>query len=86
MPVLSRFLGMVVLMYYNDHDPPHFHVRYGEHQALLGIRDLRLLAGSLPPRALGLVMEWASRYQEELWANWERARRGEHLAPIPPLE
>jgi hypothetical protein len=86
MPVLSRFLGMVVLMYYNDHDPPHFHVRYGEHQALLGIRDLRLLAGSLPPRALGLVIEWAFRYREELWANWERARRGEPLVPIPPLE
>ena len=86
MPVLSRFLGMVVLMYYNDHDPPHFHVRYGEHQALLGIRDPRLLAGSLPPRALGLVIEWASRYREELWANWERARRGEPLVPIPPLE
>jgi hypothetical protein len=77
---------MVVLMYYNDHDPPHFHVRYGEHQALLGIRDLRLLAGSLPPRALGLVIEWASRYREGLWANWERARRGEPLVPIPPLE
>jgi len=86
MPVLSRFLGMVVLMYYNDHDPPHFHVRYGKHQALLGIRDLRLLAGSLPPRALGLVIEWASRYREELWAHWERARRGEPLVPIPPLE
>lgn len=86
MPVVSRFFGLVVAMYYQDHDPPHFHVRYGERQALVAIRDLRVLAGSLPPRALGLVVEWASLHREALLENWERARRGEPLRPIPPLE
>ncbi len=60
MPVISRFFGLVVAMYYNDHDPPHFHVRYGDHQALVAISDLRILAGGLPPRSFsigGLVGE-----------------------------
>lgn len=84
--MISRFFGLVVAMYYNDHDPPHFHVRYGDHQALVAISDLRILAGGLPPRALGLVVEWASLHREGLLENWERARRGEPLRLIPPLE
>jgi len=85
-PVVSRFYGIVVLMYYSDHDPPHFHVRYSGRKAAIAIEDGRLLAGSLPPRARALVAEWAKLHQDELLKNWERARRGEHLKPIPPLE
>ena len=86
MPEISRFFGIIVLMYYNDHPPPHFHVRYGGQRALVGIESLTLLEGRLSPRVLGLVVEWASMHQEELLADWEHARRQEPLEPIVPLE
>lgn len=86
MPEISRFFGIIVLMYYNDHPPPHFHVRYGGQRALVGIESLTLLEGALSPRVRGLVVEWASMHQEELMADWERARMQEPLEPIVPLE
>jgi len=55
MPEISRFFGIIMAMYYEDHAPPHFHVRYGDHRA---IETLEAIAGRLPPRALGLVLEW----------------------------
>jgi hypothetical protein len=85
-PEISRFFGIIVFMYYNDHQPRHFHVRYGEQKAIFSIESLTVLRGSLTPRALGLVVEWASRHQEELMDEWERARRQEPLKPIVPLE
>ncbi|MFD3006595.1 DUF4160 domain-containing protein [Thermus tengchongensis] len=85
MPRLSRFYGIAVAMFYDDHPPPHFHARYGDHEALIGIVDLRVLAGSLPPKAMALVVEWALLHQGELMDNWHRARRREPLVPIPPL-
>jgi len=60
MPEISRFFGIVVTMCYNDHSPPHFHVRYGEQKALIGIEFPGILQGKLSPRILGLVVEWAS--------------------------
>ncbi len=86
MPEVSRFFGIVVKMFYNDHEPPHFHALYSGQMALISIRDLKVLGGSLPPRALGLVIEWAVLHQEALMENWERARRKEPLVRIPPLE
>ena len=86
MPEISRFFGIIVLMYYNDHPPPHFHVRYGGQRALVGIESLTLLEGTLSPRVRGLVVEWASMHQEELMEDWERARRQEPLESIVPLE
>lgn len=80
------FFGIIVLMYYNDHPPPHFHVRYGGQRALVGIESLTLLEGTLSPRVRGLVVEWASMHQEELMEDWGRARRQEPLEPIVPLE
>lgn len=85
-PEIARFLGLVITMHYRDHDPPHFHVRYGDRKALFAIESMALLAGGLPPRAMGLVTEWGVRHREELLANWERARRQEPLQRIPPLE
>jgi hypothetical protein len=73
-------------MYYKDHPPPHFHVRYAEQRALVDIQSLTLLEGRLSPRVLGLVVEWASMHQEELMVDWEYARRQEPLQPIVPLE
>ncbi len=85
MPEISRFFGIVIAMFYNDHAPPHFHVRYGGERALIGIETLILLEGRLSPRALGLVMEWASSHQAELLEDWNLARRQAPLKSIEPL-
>jgi len=66
MPEISRFLGIVIFMHFNDHNPPHFHAKYGNQKAIIGIEDLSLIEGNLPPRALALVIEWASLHQKEL--------------------
>ena len=86
MPEISRFFGIIVLMYYNDHSPPHFHVRYGGQKAIIGIETLAVLRGRLTPKALGLVVEWAAKHQEELMDDWELARRQKPLTSILPLE
>jgi hypothetical protein len=86
MPEISRFLGMIVRMYWDDHPPPHFHVEYGGVQATLRIDTLEVMRGQLPGRALALLAEWALAHREELRENWQRAERGEPLMPIAPLE
>lgn len=86
MPEISRFFGMIVAMYYNDHPPPHFHVRYGDQKATIEIETLDILEGSLARRALNLVQEWASLHQDELRDDWERSRRQAPLVKIQPLE
>jgi hypothetical protein len=86
MPELSRFFGLVIFMFYRDHPPPHFHVRYGGQRAIIDIRSLAVLEGHLSPRALGLVTEWAALHRGELLEAWERARRHEPLGQIAPLE
>jgi Domain of unknown function (DUF4160) len=86
MPEISRFYGIVIRMFYNDHLPPHFHAEYGEHEALIDINALAVIAGKLPPRALGLVMEWASLHQNEIISQWEKARNLEALDKIEPLK
>lgn len=86
MPVISRFLGIIIAMYYQEHNPPHFHVRYNEYKASVSIKDLALLNGKLPPKVLGLVIEWASQHQQELMEDWELAERLQALRPIKPLE
>jgi hypothetical protein len=86
MPEISRFLGMIISMYFNDHAPPHFHVRYGSHKAIISIDDLRLLEGALPPRVLGLAVEWATIHRQELVEDWNLARERQSLRPIAPLE
>ena len=86
MPEISRFFGIIIAMFYDEHNPPHFHARYGEHKAEFAIKSLSLLAGRLPPRVMGLVMEWASIHQDELMADWELARQQAELKRIAPLE
>jgi hypothetical protein len=86
MPEISRFFGIVVAMYYNDHAPPHFHVRYGQQKAVIGIDPVVVLEGRLSPRTRGLVLEWAAQHQAELMADWELARRQVPLHKIDPLE
>lgn len=85
MPEICRFYGIIIKMYFDDHNPPHFHAEYGSDQAVMEINSLATIAGQLPPRARGLVAEWASLHQEELRACWQRARSLESLGKIDPL-
>lgn len=86
MPEISRFLGLVIRMHFDDHEPPHFHVQYGEARATVRIDPPGLLAGDLPPRVLALAVEWASVQEVSLLDNWRRLRRHEQARPISPLE
>ncbi|MDQ7029186.1 MAG: DUF4160 domain-containing protein [Ardenticatenia bacterium] len=85
MPEICRFFGISIKMYFGDHPPPHFHGEYGEHRAVIDIRTLTVIGGHLPPRALGLVVEWASQHQAELLELWERAANHQPLYKLPPL-
>ncbi len=85
MPELCRFYGIVIHMYFGDHSPPHFHARYGDQEAILDIDNLAVLRGRLPPRANGLVVEWAAQHQAELLEAWRRAERQENPGKIDPL-
>ncbi len=86
MPRISFFYGIAIWMYWNEgaHARPHFHARYQDEAASVDLAG-EVIAGSLPPRALSLVAEWAVLHHDELLANWERARRNEPLEPIEPL-
>lgn len=86
MPEISRFLGIVIAMYFDDHNPPHFRARYGERKASILIKDFTVLEGTLPPRVMGLVIEWAAIHKTELLRDWENAKANTPLLPIAPLE
>jgi hypothetical protein len=86
MPSVSHFFGIMIYMYYNDHSPPHFHAEYAGSEALIEIETLRVISGKIPRRAHAMVIEWADAHRTELTANWEKARNGERLAQIEPLE
>ena len=73
-PEISRFFGIVIKIFIDDHNPPHFHAEYGNDLALIEIRNSSVFSGRLPPRVIGLVIEWATLHQQELLANWDRAR------------
>ena len=85
MPELARFYGIIVRMYAADHPPPHFHAQYAERKAVIGIADLSVIEASLPSRALGLVIEWASLHQDELHEAWIRASSSQPPGRIDPL-
>ncbi len=72
-------------MYFNDHNPPHFHVQYNDYRASLKVHDAAILEGELPARVVGLVAEWANLHREELMNNWETLRASGEWAKIPPL-
>jgi hypothetical protein len=85
MPELSSFLGIVIMMYFNDHNPPHFHAKYNEYRASITISNLSILEGNLPPRILGLVMEWAEIHKEELMNDWNLIKSSGKYNKITPL-
>jgi hypothetical protein len=85
MPEISRFLGILILMHFREHNPPHFHVEYNEFRASLTIEPLALTEGKLPPRVHSLVIEWASEHQAELLENWNALRTTGLFHRIAPL-
>lgn len=85
MPVISRFYGILIAMYFNDHNPPHFHAKYSGYEALFNFEG-DIIEGDLPKRAMKFVQEWISEHKSELEDNWEKARTGQPLANIAPLE
>jgi hypothetical protein len=85
MPTIRAFYGILIRMFFNDHPPPHFHARYGEFEATIEIGTLNILDGTLPPRALNLVREWAIMHKEELLDDWRLCRENAPPARIEPL-
>ena len=84
MPVIARFYGMVIKMYLlgKEHNPPHFHVMYGEYNGVIDIQTLSMIEGDLPAKGLSMVQEWAKQYQPELLDIWTT----QHFRKLPPLE
>ena len=85
MPQISYFLGVIIRMFYRDHNPPHFHAVYADFEGIIDIEKNQIIDGYLPPRVLGLVTEWTALHQIELMDNLERARQQESLKDIAPL-
>ena len=85
MPQLSRFYGIIIYLYFKDHNPPHFHAWYSEHKCEISITDLNIIGGSLPSRALSLVTELAGLHQEELIGPMESRKEGQPFTSIEPL-
>ena len=85
MPLISVFFGIRVTMYYDDHNPPHFHAAYNGEKALVDIVKGRILSGQLPARQLKLILAWNEIHRDELMQNWELAKENEPLNKIAPL-
>ena len=86
MPQISDFFGIIIRMFYDEHNPPHFHAQYGEHKCCINILTLGVIEGYLPARVSGLVVEWAILHQEELLDNWHNVEQKRPLNKIPPLQ
>lgn len=85
MPAISRFFGIVIAMYFDDHGPPHFHARHAERTAKVRIDTLEVIESRLERRQLRFVLAWAELHRDELSENWRRARAGETLQQVEPL-
>ncbi|MBW1616497.1 MAG: DUF4160 domain-containing protein [Deltaproteobacteria bacterium] len=81
MPEITRFLGIIISMYFDEHNPPHFHAKYNEYRATVNIKNLNIIEGFLPAKVRGLVEEWAELHQAELLNMWE-TKKFYHLKPL----
>ncbi len=86
MPTISAFYGLIIQMYFREHAPPHFHVKYGDYKAVVDIGRLELTDGQLPRRATHLVLDWAELHQQELLNDWDLCQALQNPKPIAPLE
>ena len=85
MPELSRFFGIIIAMFGDDHNPPHFHVRYGDNEAIITIKD-GIVKGELPRKVLKDVFKWMDLHQAKLSENWQRLQDGKDIVKIEPLK
>ena len=85
MPEISCFYGIIISMYPEDHNPPHFHVRYNEFRAIIEIETKNVI-GELPNRALRIVFEWLDLHENELMNNWNNLQKGKSVVKIKPLD
>lgn len=85
MPQIALFFGIRITMYYDDHNPPHFHAEYAGRTALVDIQEGRVFRGGLPNRQLKYVLAWTELHRDELMQNWELARDGSPLNAVAPL-
>lgn len=86
MPTISMFFGILIRMYYDNHNPPHFHAIYGKYEAQITIDTLDVIQGTLPRRALAMTIEWAQQHKDELRHDWKMAELHHPLIKIRPLE
>jgi len=86
MPTISVFYGILIKMFFNDHDPAHFHAEYAEFKAIINIERLELIEGHLPRRALELVLDWAELHQAELIEDWNLCKTKQQPKKIEPLK
>ena len=86
MPEICRFLGIVISMYFDEHNPPHFHVYYNEYKAIIDIRTCEIIDGEIPSRQTKLALAWAELHQDELMADWNLVMNGEEPFKIQPLQ
>ena len=84
MPQISNFFGIIILMNYSDHQPPHFHAWYNEYKIIVTIQN-GIVKGEMPARALRMILEWLEHHREELMKNWEKAQSKKTLDKIEPL-
>ncbi len=85
MPEISRFYGIIIRMFFNEHNPPHFHAEYGEYRVVVNLND-EVVNGFMPKRALKLIFEWLDLHKEELINNWEKCKNDTSPDKINPLK
>lgn len=85
MPTISYFRGIKVSINWDEHNPPHFHAKYGDNKVIISIEDIEVLDGCLPPKQLKMVLGWAAFHQDELRDNWNLAQDKQEVFPIEPL-
>ena len=86
MPEISRFYGIVIQMFYKNHEPPHIHITHNEYKAKVSIKELKLLSGEFPRRGLQLILDWIELHKEELLKEWELMKKDKPLFKIKPLK
>ena len=86
MPTICMFRGIKIYINWREHQPPHFHAKYGSDEVVVGINDVEVIEGSIPSKQLKLLLGWAVLHQDELMDNWKLAEQKQELFPIEPLK
>ena len=85
MPEISKFFGIIISLYWRDHNPPHIHFTYGEYECTISVLD-RVVSGKAPSKVIAKVNEWMDLHEAEILTLWEKAQKGEKLGRIEPLK